>query len=68
MRMILVDRNKRELMKASLGVIDSDLVITNIQLVNVITGEIYPAHVYVYDGMISHVETKNFDDLKAKEN
>lgn len=60
-------KNKSALMKASLGLIDSDLVITNIQLVNVITGEIYPAHVYVYDGMISHVETKNFDELKAKE-
>lgn len=60
-------QNKRELMKASLGLIDSDLVITNIQLVNVITGEIYPAHVYVYDGMISHVETKDFDNIKAKE-
>lgn len=60
-------KNKSELMKASLGLIDSDLVITNIQLVNVITGEIYPAHVYVYDGMISHVETKNFEELKAKE-
>lgn len=60
-------KNKKELMKASLGKIDSDLVITNIQLVNVITGEIYPAHVYVYDGMISHVETKDFSQLKAKE-
>lgn len=60
-------KNKRELMKASLGLIDSDLVITNVNLVNVITGEIYPAHVYVYDGMISHVETKDFNHLKAKE-
>ena len=60
-------KNKSELMKASLGFIDSDLVITNIQLVNVITGEIYPAHVYVYDGMIAHVETKDFNQLKAKE-
>ena len=60
-------RNKMNLMKASLGTIDSDLVITNVQLVNVITGEIYPAHVYIYDGFISHVETKDFEHIKAKE-
>ena len=48
--------NKRALLKAALGTIESDMVITNVQLVNVITGEIYPADVFVYDGMIAHVE------------
>ena len=50
--------NKRALLKAALGTIESDMVITNVQLVNVITGEIYPADVFVYDGMIAHVEYK----------
>ena len=50
--------NKRALLKAALGTIESDMVITNVQLVNVITGEIYPADVFVYDGLIAHVEYK----------
>lgn len=61
--MKIMNTNKRDLMKASLGLIPSDLVITNVQLVNVITGEIYPANVFVYGGMISHVETKNLNNL-----
>ena len=55
-------KDKRQLLKAALGEINSDLAITNAQLVNVITGEIYPANVFVYDGMIAHVEYK---DLSA---
>lgn len=51
-------KDKRALLKAALGEIKSDLMIKNIQLVNVITGEIYPADVFVYDGMIAHVEYK----------
>lgn len=59
--MKLQPKNKKQLLKAALGVIPSDLVIKNIQLVNVITGEIYPANVFVYEGMIAHVEYKNLD-------
>ena len=51
-------RDKRALLRAALGEIKSDLAIKNVQLVNVITGEIYPASVYVYAGFISHVEYK----------
>lgn len=54
--------NKKQLLKAALGVIPSDLLVKNVQLVNVITGEIYPANVFVYDGMIAHVE---YRDLQA---
>lgn len=60
-------KDKRALLKAALGEIKCDLAITNVQLVNVITGEIYPASVFVYDGMIAHVEYKEFsgpDQLK----
>lgn len=53
---------RRDLLKAALGTADCDLAITNVQLVNVITGEIYPANVFVYGGMIAHVEYK---DLQA---
>ncbi len=51
--------DKKRLLQAALGEIPCDLVITNIQLVNVITGEIYPADVFIYDGFIAHVEYKN---------
>lgn len=50
---------KELLLAAARGDIQSDLVITNIQLVNVITGEIYPADVFIKAGFISHIETKN---------
>ena len=61
--------DKKALLKAALGQIDADLLIKNVQLVNVITGEIYPANVFVYDGMIAHVEYKdlNADLDKAKD-
>lgn len=35
---------------------EADLAICNCRLVNVFTGEIYPAVVYVKDGFIAHVE------------
>ncbi len=54
-------RNKRELLKAALGEINADLAVINCQVVNVFTGEIYPAVVYVKDGFISHVETDALD-------
>lgn len=55
-------KNKRQLLKAALGEIKSDLLIKNVQLVNTITGEIYPANVFICDGMIAHVE---YQDLEA---
>ena len=54
-------KNKRQLLKAALGEIPSDLLIKNVKLVNTITGEIYPANVFVYDGMIAHVEYQNLE-------
>ena len=54
-------KNKRQLLKAALGEIPSDLLIKNVKLVNTITGEIYPANVFAYDGMIAHVEYQNLE-------
>jgi len=54
-------KNKKELLKAALGLADADLAVTNCRLVNVFTGEIYPAAVYVKDGIIAHVETEKLD-------
>lgn len=59
--MKLKQKNKKVLLQAALGLIENDLAITNIKLVNVITGEIYPATVFIHDGFITHVEDVNLD-------
>ncbi len=57
-------KDRKKLLKAALGMINSDTVIKNANLVNVITGEIYLAHVYILDNMISHVEWKDLASEK----
>ena len=52
-------KDKRLLLKAAMGRIPCDLAVTNVQYVNVFTGEIYPATVYVHDGFVVHVEDKD---------
>lgn len=48
-------KNKNALVEAALGKIPCDLVITNAQIVNVFTGEIYKGNVGIYDGFIAHI-------------
>lgn len=57
----LEPKNKKELLRTALGLCEADLAITNCQLVNVFTGEIYPAVVYVKEGFIAHVETERLE-------
>ena len=57
-----VKNNKKELIKAALGLVECDLAIKNAQLLNVFTGEVYPATVFVYDGAIAHVEYRNLEE------
>lgn len=52
-------KDKKRLLKVALGSEKSDLLIKNANLVNVITGEIYPANVFVCDNTIAHVEYKD---------
>ncbi|MBQ6000110.1 MAG: adenine deaminase [Clostridia bacterium] len=47
--------NKRELLEAAMGKRPCTMAVENVQLVNVFSGEIYPATVYVYDGFIAHI-------------
>ncbi len=64
----LEPRSKEDLIACAMGKIPADLCITNIQLVNVITGEIYPADVYVYDKFIAHVEYEQVgESINARE-
>ncbi len=60
-------KDKKALMMAALGRIPSDLAITNANIVNTFTGEIYKANVFIYDGFIAHVETEDFENINAKE-
>ncbi len=54
----LEPKDKKALINCAMGKISADLCISNIRLVNVLTGEIYPADVYVYDKFIAHIETE----------
>jgi adenine deaminase len=47
------------LIQAALGHTPVDLLITNSQIVNVLTGEIYPADIAIYDQHIAAVEAPN---------
>ncbi len=44
------------LIDAALGKLPVDLLITNVQVANVFTGEIYPAQIAIYQGHIAAVE------------
>ena len=64
----LEPKNKKELLRAALGEIEADLAVVNCRMVNVFTGEIYPAVVYVKDGFIAHVEMEELTGpYKARE-
>lgn len=61
-------KDKLLLLKCAMGKIEADLCIKNAQLVNVFTGEIYMANVYIYDGFIAHIETENLaEKINAKQ-
>ena len=60
-------KDKKRLLKAALGEIPADLCVKNVRLVNVFTGEILPADVYVCDGFVCHVEYDDFSTCNANE-
>lgn len=53
--------DQQHLLQAALGSVRSQLLIRNARLVNVLTGEIYPANVFVDSGMIAHVEYQDLE-------
>ncbi len=54
--MKIASKNKKELLEAALGRIPCDLAVSGAQYVNLFTGEVYPATVYVHQGFVAHVE------------
>ena len=63
---IIKNKNRTRLTQAALGKIQCDLALDNVQLVNVITGEIYPAGVDITDGIISRVRMHGEEANAAK--
>lgn len=61
-------KDKRALLAAAMGKTNCDLAVTNVQYVNLFTGEIYPATVYIHQGFVVHVDSENIpEDLKKAE-
>lgn len=64
----LVKKDRSRLTAAAMSRIPCDLAIENVRLVNVFTGEIYPAAVDILDGVVVRVrENGNASALAAKE-
>ncbi len=61
-------KNRRALLACAMGKIPADLCLTNVQLANVLTGEVYPCDVYVLDGFIAHIEMVEYGkNINAKQ-
>ncbi len=58
--------DKKSLILAAYGKIPCDLAVTNIQLLNVFSGEVYPATVYIKGKFIAHVDIHNEPITKDK--
>ena len=54
-------KDTKKLIQAALGQIPCDLAITNVRLLNVFTGEIYPASVDVLDGFVVRVREEGVE-------
>ncbi len=66
-RMMFEPKDRRALLACALGKTPADLCLTNAELVNVITGEVYPADIYVLGKFIVHVEYQNVgQNINAK--
>ncbi|MDK2802350.1 MAG: adenine deaminase [Oscillospiraceae bacterium] len=61
-------KDRLNIIDASLGKIENDLVIINVNLLNLFTGEIYPVNVYSFNGIIVDVQTDNLGIIKPSKN
>jgi adenine deaminase len=59
--------DRRSLIAAALGEIELDLVLNGVTLVNVFTGEMYPADIGIYGGWIAHVAGPGEGPLTGRE-
>lgn len=63
--MKIASKNQLHLLKVALGEAPADVLIKNVQLVNVISGEIYDANVYICDRIIAHIDTEHVSNYQA---
>jgi adenine deaminase len=54
--MKIAPKDRHALLQAALGRIPCDLALSSVQYVNLFTGEIYPAAVYIHQGFVVHVD------------
>ena len=64
--MRIKNEHRSELIKACTGAVENDIVIKNVNIVNVFTGEILFGHIGIYKGFISYVEYDKNCTIKAK--
>ncbi|WP_129600692.1 adenine deaminase [Anaerophilus nitritogenes] len=65
--MKIFPKDKKALIEAAMGKTPCDVVIQNVNMVNVFTGEIYKANIGIYEGFIAHIQCDP-DDLHRQEN
>lgn len=63
--MKILPKSRIGLVEAAIGKREFDLVIKNIKMLNVFTGEIYDAEVGIYDGFIAHIQADP-DNVQGK--
>ncbi len=63
---VIENRDYSRLIAAAMQRIPCDLTILNVKLVNVLTGEVYPASVDVKDGVIVHVQSGEVCDSRSE--
>ena len=66
--MRIASENQKALIDAAMDRISCDLAISNTKYVNIFTGEIYPATVYVHEGFIVFVDKDDVSVPKHKPN
>lgn len=58
-------QKRRELVEVALGKREADIVLKNGNLINVFSGEIYKANIYIYDKYIANIIEPEFDSIKS---
>ena len=58
--------DKKTLIDAAMNRIENDLVIKNVKVVNMFTGEILLGNIFISQGFISHIEYNDLNDIRAK--
>ena len=59
-------KDRIALIKAAMNEIQNDLVIKNVKVVNLFTGEILLGNIFISQGFISHIEYEDLSDINAK--